>query len=178
MVQDLVLLGLLKDGPKHGYEIKKLVKRLSNTFTNIETTSIYYPLRDLEKRGLVRKSVGRKGKRPERYIYRLTENGDQKFNDLLSKNFLILQRPFLNIDLSLYFLPMVKRGLAVRRLRNRLSNLEKIKGWAQSLKRSLEKEKRPFHLVAICQHTIDILKTEIKFTSNLIENLGKVKVSS
>ena len=55
--QELLLLGLLKQGPKHGYDIKTKIKQILSLFAGVELKSIYYPLRILEKRGLVVKKA-------------------------------------------------------------------------------------------------------------------------
>ena len=129
MMQDLILLGLLKEGPKHGYEIRKTIEQELNNFANIDTTSIYYPLRRLEKKGLVTKKPGRKGKRPAKFVYKITREGEEVFERLLNNNFLTFQRPVFNVDLSLYFLPLVKSGIAQNRLRSRLRGMKKIMYW-------------------------------------------------
>ena len=46
-IQNLIILGILKDGPRHGYEIKKLIKEELGIFTSSENKSIYYPLQVL-----------------------------------------------------------------------------------------------------------------------------------
>jgi DNA-binding PadR family transcriptional regulator len=43
-------LGLLKESPKHGYEIKKKIKEILSLFAGVDLKSIYYPLRILEKK--------------------------------------------------------------------------------------------------------------------------------
>ncbi len=48
--QELILLGLLKDQPKHGYEIKKEIKEILSLFAGVDLKSIYYPLGRLEKK--------------------------------------------------------------------------------------------------------------------------------
>lgn len=48
--QDLLLLGLLKESPKHGYEIKKKIKEIPSLFAGVASKSIYYPLAALKKR--------------------------------------------------------------------------------------------------------------------------------
>lgn len=174
-MQDLVLLGLLKEGPKHGYEIRKTIEEVLNTFTNIDSKSIYYPLRRLEKKGLVLKKLGRKGKRPEKLIYRITKEGEDVFERLLKENFLTFQRPIFNVDLSLYFLPLVKSGLAKSRLRSRLRGMKKIMHWLKGRKNSLNKKKKSFHLLTIIEHQIELTKTDIKFTQNLIDNLKSAR---
>jgi DNA-binding PadR family transcriptional regulator len=59
MAHQLLILGLLAEGPKHGYQIKKLMREISGRFTTIDTSSIYYPLTQLEKEGFLEKRVGR-----------------------------------------------------------------------------------------------------------------------
>ncbi len=39
--QELIILGLLKDKPRHGYEIKKQIKDVISTFAALEVESIY-----------------------------------------------------------------------------------------------------------------------------------------
>ncbi|MBU4346621.1 MAG: PadR family transcriptional regulator [Candidatus Omnitrophica bacterium] len=46
--QELLLLGLIKEKPKHGYEIKKELKEILFPFLGMDSKSIYYPLRVLE----------------------------------------------------------------------------------------------------------------------------------
>ena len=171
MTQDLVLLGLLKEGPKHGYEIKKSIDQVLSNFTNVDSKSIYYPLKRLEKKGLVTKRLGRKGKRPEKFVYKITREGEGVFEKLLNDNFLIFQRPIFNIDLSLYFLPLVKSGLARSRLRSRLRGMGRIMRWLKERKVSLKKEGKSYHLLAIIEHQIELTKADIKFTQSLIKNL-------
>ena len=46
---ELLFLGLLKESPKHGYDIKLKIKEILSLFAGVELKSIYYPLRILEK---------------------------------------------------------------------------------------------------------------------------------
>jgi DNA-binding PadR family transcriptional regulator len=39
--QELLFLGLLKEGSKHGYEIKKRIKEILSLFAGLEIKSIY-----------------------------------------------------------------------------------------------------------------------------------------
>ncbi len=171
MIQELIFLGLVKEGPKHGDEIRKSIQQVLSTFANVDSTSIYYPLRKLEKKGLVTKRPGRKGKRPAKFIYKITKEGERVFEKLLNDNFLTFQRPVFNIDLSLYFLPLVKSGLAKSRLRSRLRGMQKILHWLNERRSSLEQQGKSHHLLAIIEHQIELAKTDINFTQNLIKNL-------
>ena len=46
---ELLFLGLLKEGPKHGYEIKKMIEEDLSQFIGLKIKSIYYPLKKMEK---------------------------------------------------------------------------------------------------------------------------------
>jgi len=167
-----MFLGLLQEGPKHGYEIKKEIDGAVSQFTGIDLKSVYYPLKRLEEKGMVTKSVRRAGRRPERYIYKITKKGKDEFTKLLNKNFLIIQRPYLNIDLSLYFLQYVDPKVVRRRLENRLSGLRKIKAWAEERERTLQREKALYHMIAITEHSLETVKSEIRFTERLIKQFA------
>jgi len=171
-MEDLMFLGLLQEGRKHGYEIKKEINNVVSQFTGVSVKSVYYPLKRLEEKGMVTKSVGRAGRRPEKYVYRITQNGKEEFTKLLNKNFLIIQRPYLNIDLSLYFLQYVDPKIVKRRLENRLNGLRKIKAWAENREKTLQREKALYHMIAITEHSLEIAKSEIRFTERLIKQFS------
>jgi len=116
----LLFLGLLKDGPKHGYEIKRLIDEELFPFVGLKIKSIYYPLKKMEKLGLIKKDVGREGKWPEKYTYSLTAKGGKIFDHLVTDSFLSIERPYFNIDLALYFLQYVDQKIVKRQLRGRV----------------------------------------------------------
>jgi len=171
-MEDLMFLGLLQEGPKHGYEIKKEINNVVSQFTGVRVKSVYYPLKKLEEKGMVSRSVGRAGRRPEKYVYRVTKKGKEEFAKLLNKSFLIIQRPYLNIDLSLYFLQYVKPKIVKRRLENRLNGLRRIKTWGENREKTLQKEKAIYHMIAITEHSLEIVKSEMRFTEKLIKQFA------
>ncbi|MFH1281438.1 MAG: helix-turn-helix transcriptional regulator, partial [Candidatus Omnitrophota bacterium] len=73
--QEFILLGLLRQSPKHGYEIKVKVREILFLFAGVQLKSVYYPLKILEKNGLLTKRAGKKGSRPKRFVYCLTDKG-------------------------------------------------------------------------------------------------------
>ncbi len=167
--QELLFLGLLKNGPKHGYEIKRLLKDTLMPFISLDIKSIYYPLKKMEEDGLIAKYVSREGNFPEKHIYSLTLKGEKRFDAILNESFLTIKRPHFNIDLSLYFLPYAKPLMAKRRLRARVLFLKKIKKELSSLKTNVKPEQK--HLNVILDHNIDLVRAEIKSISHLIKTL-------
>jgi len=168
--QELLLLGLLREGPKHGYDIKSKIKQILSLFAGVDLKSIYYPLHILEKRGLVVKKAIKPGKRPERIVYALTPKGQARFDELLSKSLLNLKRPQFSLDLSLYFLRYMKPAIACRRLQARLHMLNKIARGLEQMAQSPSKDKTT-SLSRILEHNLKLLKAESRFLGGLIQTM-------
>ena len=170
---EMLFLGLLVDGPKHGYEIKRTIDEELFPFVGLKIKSIYYPLKKMEQLKLVRKDVGREGKFPEKFVYSITPQGRKIFDHLITESFLSVDRPFFNIDLSLYFLPYVDKKIAYKKLRGRVIFLKRIQ---RDLTRLCVRETNPplaKHLGIILEHDLDLVEAEIKSLSRLLAILGK-----
>jgi DNA-binding PadR family transcriptional regulator len=168
--QELLLLGLLKESPRHGYEIKKKIREILSLFAGIELKSIYYPLNLFKKKGLIVKRLSKRGKRPQRIIYALTAKGQNRFYELLTKSFLNFKRPRFSLDLSLYFLHYIEPNIVRRRLRARQIILKKISNGLGQMIKSL-RNKKPSSLVYILEHNLQMVETEYNFLSNLIKRI-------
>jgi DNA-binding PadR family transcriptional regulator len=79
MSVQLVILGLLSEQPRHGYELRQEVeRRLYATFINLSGGSLYYNLGQLERAGYVAKAwAEQKGRYPTRQVYQITSDGEQ-----------------------------------------------------------------------------------------------------
>ena len=168
--QELIFLGLLKESPKHGYEIKKTIKEFLSLFAGIEVQSVYYPLKVLKKKGLVTEHADKAGRRPQRFVYALTSKGESRFKELLVKSFLNFKRPHFTLDLSLYFLNYVKPSIAKRRLRGRMLILE---GLSRDLKLMIDslKKKGTLSFIRILEHNLQMVNSESQFLKHLVQTL-------
>lgn len=169
--QEMILLGLLKESPKHGYQIKKKIKDILSLFAGVDLKSIYYPLGVLEKKGLITKRMSKKGKRPLRFVYELTPKGENRFMELLTKSLLNFKRPQFSLDLSLYFLHYLKPKIAKRRLRARIFILKRLLKGLQQTINSLIKSKGSSSLAYILEHDRQMVETETEFLSRLVKKL-------
>ena len=165
---EFLFLGLLAEAPKHGYEIKRQIEEDLLPNLGLKIKSIYYPLKKMEEAGLIEKQTDRKGNWPEKYVYRITLKGKKKFDGMINDSFLAIERPFFQMDLSLYFLPLVDKAVAKRRLKARMALLKKLARELSALKEKSIKSK-PAHL--ILQHGLDLVEAEVSSTNKLIEHL-------
>jgi DNA-binding PadR family transcriptional regulator len=85
---EVVVLGLLHDGPLHGYELlARFQARSMGSWLQIGRASVYQTLRRLESQGLVvgRSQEGREG--PDRRVYRITGAGRRRLQEGLGERF-------------------------------------------------------------------------------------------
>jgi len=74
---EVLILALLDERDRHGYELAKLIDRRSEGALKFHVASLYPTLYRLERRGLIQgRWVERAGQRRKRY-YRLTADGQK-----------------------------------------------------------------------------------------------------
>lgn len=74
-----VLLGLLMNEPKHGYELHKEFSRNLGRVWQIGLSQLYAQLRLLEEAGLVTAQTEPQSNRPPRKVYHLSSEGQEVF---------------------------------------------------------------------------------------------------
>jgi DNA-binding PadR family transcriptional regulator len=81
----LVILRLLMERDMHPYEVQQLVKeRQMKHYIKLASGSLYYAFEQLEKQGFVEVTdVVRDTNRPDKTVYRITEDGKEEFQRLL-----------------------------------------------------------------------------------------------
>src|SRR3954451_2038295 len=72
---ELMILSLLENRPRHGYEIGQLIDLRSHGAIRFNVASLYPLLYRLEKRNWIRGRWLKKSGRPRRRYYRLTREG-------------------------------------------------------------------------------------------------------
>src|SRR5438552_3008991 len=85
----LILLGLLAEQPRYGYEIKQTIEARSFAeYVRLSGGGLYYSLHKLVDEGYIEEQmVEREGNYPDRHIYQITESGKQRLLQLLRETF-------------------------------------------------------------------------------------------
>lgn len=81
---ELAILGLLKERPMHGYELKKRLSYMLGHFWTVSYGSLYPALKRLEKSGSIERAYAVKKKTRNRNVYRITSHGEEAFMRLLT----------------------------------------------------------------------------------------------
>lgn len=164
--QKLVILGILKEGPRHGYQIKKTIRQEIGAFTALENKSIYYPLKVMERGGLIsRRTVPGQGNL-FRHEYSITPKGEKEFLILAKEALISQKRPFIDIDIPLYFLPQLEKKEIVSRLRLRKRFLDRVKSWLET--KLVPESNLPAHQRLLLRHHLNLLSAEDRFVKEII----------
>jgi len=78
---DTIILKLLFDGDKYGYEITKLVQELSKNEYELKEATMYSSLKRLEKDGHITSYWGDESQGGRRKYYQITATGRQQYQD-------------------------------------------------------------------------------------------------
>ncbi len=78
---DLAVLGLLREGPHHGYQVRRRLQELG--FRRFSFGSLYPALKRLETKGYIEAVKATSGRRK---AYRLTGEGADAFNEMLGSD--------------------------------------------------------------------------------------------
>lgn len=174
MSTQLVILGLLSEQPRHGYELRQEVeRRLYATYINLSGGSLYYNLGQLERAGYVEKAwAEQKGRYPKRQVYQITPAGKEYLREELRRLFIDTEsreKMFDPLNAALAFGHFVAddeiREALSRQLRWARERAAWIRGqrefW-QTQNISLNQAKIIEHGLAHCQAEIVWLETFLK----------------
>jgi len=168
---EMALLGLIAEQPRHGYEIEQLLEqRGMRQWTEIGFSSIYYLLRKLQDKGLIEEHVeAHAGQGPNRKVMQLTTKGCESLRiavlDALSEP----QPRSSTILVGLSNLSLLTDSEAKKALRHyqhqlldRIGALQAQRGRQRPL---------PFSAEAIFEHSLALLRAEIRWADNFLDQL-------
>ncbi len=117
----LAVLVTLSERPMHPYEVgQTLRQRAKQESVRLNYGSLYAVVEALEKRGLIRaKETVRDGKRPERTIYEITDDGAREMVDWMTELIGVPAKEYPAFMAGLSFLPALEPDEALSALRIR-----------------------------------------------------------
>lgn len=173
MTVRLVILGLLRDRPLYGYEIKQIIEEHMSDWTSIAFGSIYFALDKLAEEHFVEKvSVEQDGKRPSRSVYQITDAGRAEFLRLLREGFKQMDRPTYSLDICLFFVASLPLEEVKHALRARQGALQKSLTYIQSHQDAqMQLPEVPRLAGAIFDHARVHTQAELSWVSDLLQKI-------
>lgn len=173
MTTRLVILGLLRERPLYGYELKHIIEEHMGDWTNIAFGSIYYALGKLSKEGFVEQvGVEQVGARPSRTVYEITEIGREEFLRLLREVWVTSERQYFSIDVGLAFMSALPVEEIAGYLTQRVALLE---GTLQHIREHQQEQLAsadvPAQARAVFEHSRLHLEAELAWTRDVLQQV-------
>ncbi len=127
MYKALIILGLLRDGPRSGYNLHQAVRAHGELYADLKKGNLYYLLDRLAADGYldVRVEQGARGPRGERLIYSVTAAGEQRFLDLLRDELRSYDPAHTGVGVAIVFLAQLTPHEAITLLTERLRAVQR-----------------------------------------------------
>ena len=164
---ELAILGLLKERPMHGYELKKRLSYMLGHFWTVSYGSLYPALKRLEKSTAIERAYSVKEKTRNRNVYRITRKGEATFMRMLTEN--VSNASLANtekFDLRMTFFQYLEPETRLELLEMRRMYLEdqvaKFKAY-----RSTNKDEDRYR-TGLLRHKVDQAKSDIRWLDRLM----------
>ena len=171
----LMVLVLLAEAPMHPYEMQRLMQwRGKDQVVRVQRGSLYPAVERLMKAGLVRPlETGREGRRPERTVYELTDEGRDTAETWLSTMVRTVRNEFAEFPAALSFLPMLSAEDARSQLTARLLGLRKEIAAMKSISADLHDQYQLPRLFAIeDEYRLAMFEAEHRWVSAVLDDLA------
>ncbi|MBV8085868.1 MAG: PadR family transcriptional regulator [Chloroflexi bacterium] len=172
-VLSLAVLAFLTEQPHHAYDMERMIRDRHKEFAAGKPRSLYHAVERLARSGLIEPAeTTREGRRPERTVYRITEDGREQFAAWVSE---LLEQPqpeYPQVTVAVSFISYVEPARAVEALRSRIVHLEAEIAGIDAALRALHGEMHLPRLVLLeheCRRTLR--QAECDWVRSLIEQI-------
>ncbi len=165
---ELAVLGLLHEGPMHGYELRKRLNLMMGWGRVLSYGSLYPTLKKLLRASLIEEapSVPAPVTRRPRIVYEVTEAGHKEFERLMSEVGPTAWEDD-NFDIRFAFFSRTDMEIRLRVLEGRRSRLqERLERVTTDLKRTQKEVDR--YAAELQRHGVESVEREVRWLSDLI----------
>jgi DNA-binding PadR family transcriptional regulator len=169
------ILGLLRRfGPRHGYQIDKILVEQVADFARIKLPNVYYHLDRMAAGGDLDAAREKNSSRPEKTVFSINKQGEERYLRELAAHLSFAYRPCFDYDALFYFADSVDRealrnALArlVHEMEAALAAIETHESHAQA---GLPKESRPWATLLFDHHRAHY-RAEAEWAQRSLDNM-------
>jgi DNA-binding PadR family transcriptional regulator len=157
----------------HPYEISTTLKeRGKEQSIKLNYGSLYSVVESLQKHGLIRaQETSRAGRRPERTVYAITEEGEHEFTDWLAELLSAPVKEFTSLEAGLSLMPGLPPDDVAGLLESRAEKLRTEVTALESLHESARQQGLPDLFVIESIYRVRMLSTELEFVTALVRDI-------
>lgn len=173
----LMVLGLLKPGPKHGYELHRIVVAHGSLYADFKKPTLYHLLQRLAVQGAVRvrAEAGARGPRGERLVYELTAAGERLFRRLMRSTLGSYDAVHTGLEVAAVFLPRLSAREAQQLLEQRRAVVRARRDAMSGELGALGREPSSRRIAAgylATDHALSLMDAEIDWMDRAIRHLA------
>lgn len=175
---ELVILSLINEQPMHGYQVEQeITDRNMRTWTDLSTSSIYYVLQRLEKKGFIEKTADQESQKGvPRRVYQITTDGKRAWKESTLQALSKPKITYTNFLMGLHNLWNIPPAEA----------LEAVKVYRDWLEKDLQRQRDELQDLGISFFPLDVLfdygfvlgDAELSFLEELISRLEEMAEDS
>ncbi len=176
----LMVLVLLAEAPMHPYEMQRVMQaRGKDTVVRVQRGSLYPAVERLAAAGLIEPmETERAGRRPERTVYRLTDEGRDTAELWLTGMLREVRNEFPEFAAALSFLPLLSAAEARSELMARLVQLGKSIAAVRSVTDGLTAQYQFPRLFLIeTEYQLAMLEAEHAWVSGVVEDIASGRLT-
>jgi DNA-binding PadR family transcriptional regulator len=165
---ELAVLGLLHEGPMHGYELRKRLNLMLGWGRVLSYGSLYPALKKMVRTGMIAETAATApANRRPRIVYEVTEAGNAEFERLMSEVGPTAWEDD-NFDIRFAFFSSTDMEIRLRVLEGRRSRLQERLARVQAeLERTQAEVNR--YAAELQRHGVESVEREVRWLSDLIQ---------
>jgi DNA-binding PadR family transcriptional regulator len=169
----LAALAFITERPRHPYDIQRAIRDRHKEFAAGKVRALYRAVERLELDCLIEPvETSREGKRPERTVYRITEDGNEELAAWIGELLEGIAPEFPNYSVAIGFAAYLQPEVVLEQLQARaVALLGHVAGVEAGLKALLESMKLPRPVVLERELSLALRKAELEWTQSLIEDI-------
>lgn len=173
---EVAILGLLCERPHYGYEIEKTIEeRNMRNWTDIGFSSIYYVLKKLEEKELIRSKVEVVENKPSRKVYTVTDEGYSVMKEKVKQLLSGFERVISAFDLGLMNMSLLDTGEVIECFEQYLRSIDDTLVFLNNCKHEMEGFGLPEHVIALATRPLVHVRTERRWIEDYMKNVLEKK---
>lgn len=167
---ELAILSLIAQQPRHGYEIEQVIEaRGMREWTEVGFSSIYYLLKKLEGKKLIKSQLEVASRGPTRKVYSITPQGEEAVFEGALDALSVPRRCYPQFLLGLAIMSRIEQKSALDSLGEYRTALHERR---ESMKASLERQQPlPYFVEAMFDYSLTLINAEVGWIEGFMQQL-------
>ncbi|HZE48099.1 MAG TPA: PadR family transcriptional regulator [Jatrophihabitantaceae bacterium] len=169
----LAVLSCLLERPMHPYEISTTLReRGKEQSIKLNYGSLYSVVESLQRFGLIQaRETSREGRRPERTVYAITEEGEHEFTDWLTELLSTPVKEFTSLEAGLSLMPGLPPDDVAGLLESRAEKLRTEVNSLESMHEGARAQGLPELFLIESIYRVRMLSAELEFVTSLAHDI-------